>query len=52
MFSKMKKGDSFWVAATSLKNKMSKKDWKLIAPHIPEAIRPGVNMLARFGAFG
>ena len=52
MFSKMKKGDSFWVAATSLKNKMSKKDWELVATNIPEAIRTGVNMLARFGAFG
>ena len=52
IFSKMKKGDSFWVAATSLKNKMSKKDWILIASNMPEAIRPGVNMLARFGVFG
>jgi hypothetical protein len=51
MFSKMKKGDSFWVAAASLKNKMSKKDWKFIAPHIPDAIRPGVSMLGRFGLF-
>ena len=51
MFSKMNKGDSFWVAATSLKNKMSKKNWKLIASNIPEAIQPGVNMLARFGVF-
>jgi len=51
IFRKMQKGDSFWVAATNLKNKMSKKDWKLIAPHIPDAIRPGVSMLARFGVF-
>jgi len=51
MFSKMKKGDSFWVVATSLKNKMSKKDWKLITRHIPEDIRPGVSMLAQFGLF-
>ena len=51
MFSKMKKGDSFWVAATSLKNKMSKKDWELVATNIPEAIRPGVSMLGRFGLF-
>jgi len=52
IFDKMQKGDSFLSAAASLRNKMSKKDWKLIAPHIPEAIRPGVSMLARFGAFG
>jgi hypothetical protein len=52
IFDKMQEGDSFLSAAASLRNKMSKKDWKLIAPHIPEAIRPGVSMLARFGAFG
>ena len=51
IFGKMRKGDSFWVAATSLKNKMSKKDWKLVATNIPEAIRPGVSMLGRFGLF-
>jgi hypothetical protein len=52
IFDKMQEGHSFVIAAASLKNKMSEKDWKLIAPHIPEAIRPGVSMLARFGAFG
>jgi len=52
IFDKMQEGHSFVIAAASLKNKMSEKDWKLIAPHIPDAIRPGVSMLARFGAFG
>ena len=52
IFDKMQEGHSFVIAAASLKNKMSEKDWKLIAHHIPEAIRPGVSMLARFGAFG
>ena len=51
IFSKMKEGRSFVIAAASLRNEMSRKDWKLIAKHIPEAIRPGVNMLARFGVF-
>ena len=51
IYDKMKKGDSFMIAAASLRNEMSKKDWKLIAKHIPEAIRPGVSMLARFGLF-
>jgi hypothetical protein len=51
IFRKMRKGDSFWVAAVSLRNEMREKDWKLIAPHIPDAIRPGVNMLGRFGLF-
>jgi hypothetical protein len=52
IFDKIQKGDSFMVAAASLRNKMSEKDWKLITTNIPEAIRPGVSMLARFGAFG
>jgi len=51
IFDKMKEGDSFLSAAASLRNEMSEEEWKLIAPHIPEAIRPGVSMLARFGAF-
>ena len=51
IFTKMKGGHSFVIAAASLRNEMSKTSWKLIAPHIPEAIRPGVNMLARFGVF-
>jgi hypothetical protein len=51
IFEKMKNGHSFVIAAASLRNEMRKKDWKLIAPHIPDAIRPGVSMLARFGAF-
>ena len=52
IFDKMQKGDSLLSAAASLRKEMSEEDWKLIAPHIPEAIRPGVSMLARFGAFG
>ena len=48
---KMKEGHSFVIAAASLRNEMSEKDWRLISPHIPEAIRPGVSMLARFGVF-
>ena len=51
IFSKMLEGRSFVIAAASLRNEMSRKDWKLIAKHIPEDIRPGVNMLARFGVF-
>jgi hypothetical protein len=51
IFTKMKGGHSFVIAAASLRNEMSKTSWKLIAPHIPEAILPGVNMLARFGVF-
>jgi hypothetical protein len=51
IFTKMKGGHSFVIAAASLRNEMSRKDWKLIAKHIPEDIRPGVNMLARFGVF-
>ena len=49
IFEKMCKGHSFVIAAASLRNEMSKTSWKLIAPHIPEAIRPGVSMLGRFG---
>ena len=52
IFEKMQKCHSFVIAAASLRNEMSKKDWKLIDPYIPEAIRPGVSMLARFGVFG
>jgi hypothetical protein len=51
IFDKMKEGDSFLSAAASLRNEMSEEEWKLIAPHIPEAIRPGVSMLGRFGLF-
>jgi len=51
IFDKMQEGHSFVIAAASLKNKMSKKDWELVATNIPEAIRPGVSMLARFGLF-
>ena len=51
IFEKMKKCGSFVISAASLRNEMSEEDWKLISPHIPEAIRPGVNMLARFGVF-
>lgn len=51
IFNKMQKGHSFEIAAASLRNEMSEKDWKLIASNIPEAIRPGVSMLARFGVF-
>lgn len=51
IFTKMKGGHSFAIAAASLRNEMSKTSWKLIAPHIPEAIRPGVSMLSRFGLF-
>jgi hypothetical protein len=51
IFDKMKEGDSFLSAAASLRKEMSEEDWKLIATNIPEAIRPGVSMLARFGAF-
>jgi len=51
IFRKMQEGHSFVIAAASLRNKMSKKDWKLIAPHIPDAIRPGASMLGRFGLF-
>ena len=51
IFEKMQKGHSFLIAAASLRNEMSEEDWKLIAPYIPEAIRPGVSMLARFGVF-
>jgi hypothetical protein len=47
----MKEGDSFLSAAASLRKEMSEEDWKLIATNIPGAIRPGVSMLARFGAF-
>ena len=49
--SKMKEGHSFVIAAASLRNEMGEKDWRLISPNIPEAIQPGVNMLARFGVF-
>lgn len=52
IFLKMQEGRSFVIAAASLRNEMSKKDWKLIAKHIPEAIQPGASMLARFGVFG
>jgi hypothetical protein len=51
IFDKMKEGDSFVIAAASLRNEMSKTSWKFISPHIPDAIQPGVSMLARFGAF-
>ena len=51
IFDKMRKGHSFLSAAASLRNKMSEEEWKLITTNIPEAIRPGVSMLARFGAF-
>jgi hypothetical protein len=51
IFDKMQEGHSFVMAAASLRNKMSKKDWKLISSNIPESARPGVSMLARFGAF-
>jgi hypothetical protein len=51
IFEKMKGGHSFVIAAASLRNEMSKTSWKLIAPHIPDAIQPGVSMLARFGVF-
>jgi len=51
IFDKMCEGHSFWVAAASLRNVMSKTSWKFIAPHIPDAIQPGVSMLARFGVF-
>ena len=49
--SKMKECHSFVIAAASLRNEMSEKDWRLISPNIPEAIQPGVSMLARFGVF-
>jgi hypothetical protein len=49
IFRKMQEGHSFVIAAASLRNEMSKTSWKFIAPHIPDAIRPGVSMLARFG---
>jgi len=39
------------IAAASLRNEMSKTSWKFIAPHIPDAIRPGASMLGRFGLF-
>ena len=51
IFTKMYNGDSFVIAAASLRNEMSEKDWRLISPNIPEAIQPGVSMLARFGVF-
>ena len=51
IFSKMEEGHSFVIASARLRNEMSEKDWRLISPNIPEAIRPGVNMLARFGVF-
>ena len=51
IFTKMYNGDSFVIAAASLRNEMSEEDWKLIAPNIPEDIRPGVSMLSRFGVF-
>jgi len=51
IFDKMMNGYSFVIAAASLRNKMSERSWKLISPHIPDAIRPGVSMLGRFGVF-
>ena len=51
IFTKMYNGDSFVIAAASLRNEMSREDWKLIASNIHEDIRPGVSMLARFGVF-
>ena len=51
IFRKMQEGHSFAIAAASLRNEMSKTSWKFIAPHIPDAIRPGVSMLGRFGLF-
>jgi len=52
IFEKMREGHSFAIAAASLRKEMSEEEWKLIATNIPDAIRPGVSMLARFGAFG
>jgi hypothetical protein len=51
IFRKMQEGHSFVIAAASLRNEMSKTSWRFIAPHIPDAIRPGVSMLGRFGLF-
>ena len=51
IFEKMCGGHSFVIAAASLRNEMSKTSWKFIAPHIPDAIQPGVSMLGRFGLF-
>ena len=51
IFEKMKEGHSFVIAAASLRKEMSERSWKLISPHIPDAIRPGVSMLGRFGLF-
>ena len=51
IFEKMCGGHSFVIAAASLRNEMSKTSWRFIAPHIPDAIRPGVSMLGRFGLF-
>jgi len=51
IFRKMQEGHSFVIAAASLRNEMSKTSWKFIAPHIPDAIQPGVSMLGRFGLF-
>ena len=37
IFKKMNGGDSFMVAAASLRNEMSEEDWKLISSNIPES---------------
>ena len=49
IFEKIKDGITLEIAAAGLKNKLPKKDWELLAPHVnPEIIR-GAIMLERFG---